>query len=92
MVQVTKQPISLRYDPLIAVKGSKIAVRGTDEELAADDVDGELLARFPIVVWARLRQSRLDLAVLVAAERGGTALMVLLSCGLPESATRSRPT
>jgi hypothetical protein len=62
----------------------------TDAELAAEDVDGELLVSLPSASWVRLRQRGLDHAVLVAAERSGTALMVLLSSGLPESRRRRR--
>jgi hypothetical protein len=51
----------------------------TDAELASEEIDGELLASFPSTVWACLRQSGLDHAILVAAERGDTALTVMFS-------------
>jgi hypothetical protein len=44
-----------------------------DEELAAEDVDGNLVAAIALPIWARSRLAGLDLAVLVAAERGGPA-------------------
>jgi hypothetical protein len=44
-----------------------------DEDLAAEDVNGELIAVFPLSLWSRIRLGRLEHAVLVAAERGGPA-------------------
>jgi hypothetical protein len=68
-----------------SVLGSAAEPTKTDSELAADDVDGQLLASLPSAVWARLRQSRLDHALLVAAEHGSIALKVLLRSSLQES-------
>ena len=45
----------------------------TDEELAAEDVGGNLLAAIPFPAWSRLRTAGLEHAVLVAAEDGGLA-------------------
>jgi len=44
-----------------------------DEELAAQEVNGELVAVIPLPVWARIRLAGLEHAVLVAAEHGGPA-------------------
>ena len=62
-----------------AIMGSATRPDSTDAELAAEDVDGEMLASLPRAEWIHLRQSRLDHAVLAAAERGGTALKALLN-------------
>jgi hypothetical protein len=52
----------------------------TDEELAIDEVDGELVAMIPIGVWSCVRLAGLEHAVLVAAENGGLdAISALLS-------------
>jgi hypothetical protein len=42
-----------------------------DEELAVEDVNGNLVAVIPLPAWARIRSDGLEHAVLVAAERGG---------------------
>jgi Replication protein len=44
----------------------------SDEVLAAEDVNGELLAVLSIVLWSRIRLAGFDHAILVAAESGGT--------------------
>ena len=43
-----------------------------DEDLAAEDVNGDLVAVIPLPVWSRVRLAGLEQAVLVAAERGGS--------------------
>jgi hypothetical protein len=45
----------------------------TDEELAAEDVGGEVLAVIPFPVWSRIGTEGLEHALLVAAENGGLA-------------------
>jgi len=45
----------------------------TDEELAAADVDGELVAVIQVAAWSRVRLAGLEHAVLVAAEHGRLA-------------------
>jgi hypothetical protein len=45
----------------------------TDEELAAEDVGGNLLAVIQFPVWSRIRTVGLEHAVLVAAEDGDLA-------------------
>jgi hypothetical protein len=45
----------------------------TDEELAAEETDGELVVVIPPPSWLRIRLAGLDLAVLVAAEDGSIA-------------------
>jgi hypothetical protein len=52
----------------------------TDEDLAAEDVNGELAAALDTAAWSRLPVAGLDLVVLVAVERAGpTAVDALLS-------------
>ena len=43
----------------------------TDDELAAEEFNGELLAVIEVTAWSRLQLAGFDLAVLVAAEAGG---------------------
>src|SRR5260221_11460115 len=43
----------------------------TDEELAAEEVHGDLIAVVPVPVWSIIRLACLDHAVLIAAETGG---------------------
>ena len=45
----------------------------TDEELAAEEVGGNLLAVIPASTWSRVRTGGLEHALLVAAESGGLA-------------------
>jgi hypothetical protein len=42
-------------------------------QLAAEDVNGELLVAIQLAAWSRLRLAGLDFAVLVAAEYRGPA-------------------
>jgi hypothetical protein len=51
--------------------GPAVAPERADEELAAEDVNGELMADISVSVWSRIRLAGLEHAVLVAAERGG---------------------
>jgi hypothetical protein len=51
--------------------GSTAVLERTDEELAAEQVSGELIAVITAPVWSRIRHAGLDHAVLVAAEHGG---------------------
>jgi hypothetical protein len=44
-----------------------------DGELAAEDVNGDLVAVIPLPTWSRIRLDGLEHAILVAAERGGPA-------------------
>jgi hypothetical protein len=50
----------------------------SDEDLAAEDVNGELLMVIPLPVWSRLRTASVEHALLVAAERGGAAAIHVL--------------
>jgi hypothetical protein len=56
-----------------------------DEDLAAEDVNGDLLAVIPLSLWSRIRFDALEHAVLVAAERGGpvevNSLIARSGCG-----------
>jgi hypothetical protein len=42
----------------------------TDEELAAEEVSGEVLAVIPFPVWSRIRTEGLERSLLVTAEYG----------------------
>jgi Replication protein len=68
-----------------AIFGPAAESDGTDEELATEDLEGQLLTSLPSAVWACIRRSRLDHAVLVAAERGGASLKELLRSGRRDS-------
>jgi hypothetical protein len=50
----------------------------TDDELAAEEVNGELVAVIDMTAWSRLRIAGLDLAALAAAEFGGLAAVSAL--------------
>jgi hypothetical protein len=56
-----------------AMLGAEAGPDRTDEELAAADVSGELVAVVPLVAWSLIRLAGLEHALLVAAERGGSA-------------------
>ncbi len=56
----------------------------SDEQLAAEDVDGKLALVVPLPAWQRIRLAGVEHAVLVAAELGGVAAVdVLLHQVLP---------
>jgi hypothetical protein len=61
----------------------------TDAELAAEDVNGGLVAVIAVAAWSRIRLAGLEHAVLVAAETGGEgAINVLIlqdTCGVRRS-------
>ncbi len=50
----------------------------SDEQLAAEDVDGKLAAVVPLPTWKGIRLAGLEHAVLVAAELGGQATVDVL--------------
>ena len=50
----------------------------SDEQLAAEDVDGELALVVPLPTWQRIRLAGVEHAVLVAAELGGVAAVDVL--------------
>ena len=56
-----------------AMVGPEVEPERTDEELAANDVRGELIAVLPPDAWSRVRLAGLEHALLVAAERNGLA-------------------
>jgi hypothetical protein len=73
--RVTRSLAAVRWS-----RGLRVAMLGpakeserTDEELAAEDVGGNLLAVIQFPVWSRIRTVGLEHAVLVAAEDGGMA-------------------
>ncbi len=88
--RVTRGLAAVRWSPgLRAVMlGSAIEPELTDEELAAEDVDGDLLAVIQFPVWSRIRAAGLDHAVLVAAENGGLAAVKAL---LGQAGRSTRP-
>jgi hypothetical protein len=57
----------------------------TDEEIAAQNVGGQLVAHMTVAVWQRVVMARLELAVLDAAENGGAKavndLLAANGCG-----------
>jgi hypothetical protein len=50
--------------------GPAAAPERTYDELAAEDVNGDLVAVIPLPVWSRIRLDGLEHAILVAAEHG----------------------
>jgi Replication protein len=62
----------------------------SDEELAAEEVDGTLVAVISLSAWSRIRLAGLEHAVLVAAERGGPAQVDSLLCATA-TGTGARP-
>jgi hypothetical protein len=50
----------------------------SDDELAAEDVEGKLAAVVPLPSWQRIRRTGLEHAVLVAAELAGPATVDVL--------------
>jgi hypothetical protein len=59
--------------------GAEAEPEQSDEQLAAEDVDGALAAIVPLPTWHRIRRAGLEHAILVAAELGGpTTVDVLL--------------
>lgn len=69
----------------------------TDEDLAADDVGGQLVAVHPPQVWQRVRMAGLQLLICYAAETGGlpavNRLLAEHGCGwaYPPAETRGQP-
>ena len=59
----------LRYTML----GPQAEPERTDEDLAAEDVSGKLVAVLAPVAWSSVRLAGLEHVLLVAAERGGVA-------------------
>ena len=53
------------------ILGNVVAPKRTDEQLAAVEVGGELVAVIAWRVWVRVRQASAGPEVLTAAERGG---------------------
>ncbi len=74
--------------------GSAAEPERTDEELAAEDANGELIAVIPLSVWSRIRLAGLEHAVLVAGEGGGFAdvnsLIRQTGCGQADRPPRHR--
>jgi Replication protein len=61
------------------ILGQSAQSERSDGQLAAEDVNGEIIAIVSLAVWSRIRFARLDHALLVAAEYGGlTAVSTLL--------------
>ena len=65
----------------------------TDEELAADEVGGELLAAIQFPAWSHVRSAGMDHALLAAAELGGLAAINILlrQANLPPVDCRTQP-
>jgi hypothetical protein len=60
-----------------------LAIKSGDGELAAEHIDGERVVTLSIVTWFRIRLARLDHALLIAAESGGTGAVNALVGELP---------
>jgi len=73
-----------------AMLGPAAQPERTDEELAAEEVNGDLVAVIPLPAWSRIRLAGLDHAILAAAEGGGldviNALMSQAGCGRAHTA------
>jgi hypothetical protein len=71
--RVTRSLAAVRWSRGLraAMLASASAHEKTDAEMAAEDVDGELVTAISVVVWSSLRAAGLEHAVLVAAENGG---------------------
>jgi hypothetical protein len=72
---VTRSLAAVRWSRGLRVLmlGTAALLEKTDVELAAEDVEGELVTCLEVAVWSRLRLAGLDHTLLVAAERGGLA-------------------
>jgi hypothetical protein len=62
----------------LEVFGATAARESSDEDLATEDVNGEVVGTVSIAFWSQIRLGRLDHAVLVAAESGGMAAICAL--------------
>jgi hypothetical protein len=73
--RVTRGLAAVRWSQNLraAIFGKPPLPEATDEELAAEDVDGMLVAIIPIAAWSSIRLAGLDCAVLVMAEHGAFA-------------------
>ena len=85
--RVTRGLAAVRWSPgLRAIMlGPADEPERTDEELAAEEVHGNLIAVIPAPVWSLIRLAGLDHAALIAAESGGldavNGLISTVSCG-----------
>jgi hypothetical protein len=72
--------------------GPLVVPEKSDLQLAAGDVDGELVAEMSTVAWSAIRLAGLDLALLAAAETGGdSAVRSLVRSAARSSGPVSRP-
>jgi hypothetical protein len=72
--------------------GPWVAPEKSDLQLAAGDVDGELVAELPTAAWSAIRLAGLDLALLAAAEIGGdSAVHSLVRSAARSPSPASRP-
>jgi hypothetical protein len=62
----------------VAILGPPVEPVLADEDLAAEDVNGQLAAVIPFPVWSHIRLAGLDHVVLVAAEHSGAVELDLL--------------
>jgi hypothetical protein len=78
--RTTRGQAAVRWSPRLRafMLGPVAPSEKTDVELAAEDVNGELVSAIGLAVWSRLRLARLDHAVLVAAEYGGAAAVNII--------------
>ena len=73
--RVTRSLAAVRWSRGLraSVLGPVAEAERTDDELAAEDVNGNLIAVISLPVWSRIRLAGLEHLVLVVAERGGLA-------------------
>jgi hypothetical protein len=84
--RVTRGLAAVRWSPGVrmAMLGPVVQPERSDEDLATEETDGHLVAAFAVELWSGIRFTRLDHALLVAAERGGrAAVSALLNIGSP---------
>jgi hypothetical protein len=70
--RVTRSLAAVRWSRGLRLRllGPTAGSEQRDEELASEDVDGELVAVVPLPIWQRIRFAGLEHAVLVAVEHG----------------------
>jgi hypothetical protein len=79
--RVTRSLAAVRWSRgLRAGIGPMAEIEHSDEELAAEDVGGDLLAVIDFPAWSRIRTVTLEHALLVAAERGGLRALNVVLC------------
>ena len=91
--RVTKGLAAVRWSRGVHTTILGSATQRTDEQLAAEDVGGNLLASIQSLTWSRVRAARIEHSLLVAAEFGGLANVnrLLRLADLPTVDRRAEP-